>query len=79
MTKNFTIGTSRIKITKCKQKLIVWNQNNQINEASMKTFIVEGALSRRAENTDLEVKLVGVGRKAAVWRKTDREEDSKRE
>lgn len=57
----------------------MWNQNGQINEASMKTFIVEGALSRRAENTDLEVKLVGVGMKAAVWRKTDREEDSKRE
>lgn len=57
----------------------MWNQNNQINEASMKTFIVEGALSRRTENTDLEVKLVGVGMKAAVWRKTDREEDSKRE
>lgn len=79
MTKNFTTGTSRIKTTKHKQKLIMWNQNSQINEASMKTFIVERALSRRAENTDLEVKLVGVGMKAAVWRKTDREEDSKRE
>lgn len=79
MTRNFTTGTSRIKTTKYKQKLIMWNQNSQINEASMKIFIVEGALSRRAENTDLEVKLVGVGMKAAVWRKTDREEDSKRE
>lgn len=34
-------------------------------------------LSRRAENTDLEVKLVGVGMKAAVWRKTDKEETAK--
>lgn len=48
MTKNFTIGTNRIKTRikkkKDKQQLLIWNQNGQINEASMKTFIVEGAI-----------------------------------
>lgn len=48
MTKNFTIGTGGInKIRKKKedkQKLLIWNQNGQTNETSMKTFIVERAI-----------------------------------
>jgi len=46
MTKNFTTGTSRIKTKtkKDKQKLLIWNQNGQATEASMKIFIAEGVI-----------------------------------